>query len=94
MNARTLLTIAVTATLLVGGVAAVGAAAPTDASTNAGAADAADDPGPSDGLPSVAPEFVSDILDRIGSFTSGSVDHLGTSLSELLSGGDAADRAT
>ena len=90
MNARTLLTIAITATLLVGGVAA----APTDASTNAGAADAADDPGPSDGLPSVVPEFVSDILDRIGSFTSGSVEHLGTSLSELLSDGDAADRAT
>lgn len=121
MNAKRLTTIAIAATLLIGGLAAVGAASPADAAaqnatnatgetnvteeTNASEeTNATDDPapdetaddgaegvGPSDGLPEQAPDRVSEIHDAIESFLDGSGGDLGESLTDLLSGGDAAD---
>ena len=110
MKAKRLITIAVVSMLLIGGVAALGAAAPadqanhnaTDAEENVpdDAGDAADDRadnasvGPSDGLPSQVPDHVGEVHDRIESFLSGSVDTLGESLSELLGGGEPANDAS
>ena len=110
MNAKRLITIAVVSMLLIGGAAALGAAAPadqanhnaTDAQENVpdDAGDAADDRadnasvGPSDGLPSQVPDHVGEIHDRVESFLSGSVDDLGESLSELLGGGESADNVS
>lgn len=95
------------ATLLLGGVAAVGAATPADGANGTAtdaSADASETPdnetetdasgsvGPSDGLPTQVPDHVSGIHDRIESFLNGSIDDLGTSLSEFL-GGEQADAA-
>ncbi len=66
-----------------------------DADERAGNADerteTADGVGPSDGLPEQAPDRVGEIHDTIDSFLNGSSDGLGGSLSDLLSGEDAAD---
>jgi hypothetical protein len=51
----------------------------------------ADGVGPSDGLPEQVPDHVSEIHDRINSFLNGSIDDLGSSLSELLGDGEAGD---
>jgi hypothetical protein len=131
MNAKRLITIAIAATFLIGGIAAVGAASPADTAaqnaTNvsddpapdeatadddtpdeAGADDGenaseeragnaddragdADGVGPSDGLPEQVPDRVSEIHETIDSFLSGPEDRLGSSLSDLLSGDNAAD---
>ena len=91
MKAHRLFTIAAAAMLLVAGATAAGAAVPADANGNAD--DRADAVGPSDGLSDRVPGFVSDTHDRIGSFLTGDLDNLGQSLSELLSGGEAADEA-
>lgn len=114
MNARTLLTIAIAAVVLIGGAAAVGAASPADAAneTATDANDALDEErnsttpganasdlqgnnaesvGPGDGLPSQAADHVSDVHDRINGFLNGSIDHLGESLSDLLSNDDAGE---
>jgi len=88
--------LAVTALLVIGGAAAVGAAAPTDqASDNAPSRDtpdvdssdaSADSIGPSGGLPEQVPDNVRAILDTIQSFQNGSIDSLGEALRGLLSG--------
>ena len=97
MQARHLITVAVAALLVVGGAAAVGAAAPADqASDNAPTGDTADADspdasadgiGPSGGLPEQVPDHVRPILDTIQSFQDGDIDDLGEALGELLSGG-------
>lgn len=123
MNATQLITIATAVLLLIGGVAAVGAASPVD-QANANVTDAseenatdvnevgdaagervdatderadragtADGVGPSDGLPSQVPDHVSQLHETIESFLNGSIDTLGESLNELLSGGEQADGA-
>lgn len=75
------LTIGLALVVLSGGLAAVGAAAPPADSAGE------DRPalGPSDGLPSPVPDFVSDILGTISSFLDGGIDSLGEALSGLLS---------
>lgn len=113
MNVTKLLTIAVMGSLLVGGVAAVGAATPNADTTQAtettpdafedvsataelsegddhtgAAADRPGSVGPSDGLPGAVPDHVHAIHDRIESFLTGSIESLGASLNDLLSGGD------
>ena len=133
MNASKLLTVAVVALVLIGGVATVGAAAQADvaddstenaadnstdeneADNSADASDERTDPpgeanqsenasvaderpgavGPSDGLPEVVPDHVGEIHDTIESFLGGSLENLGTALSDLLSGtGDAESGET
>jgi hypothetical protein len=98
MRANKIVAFTTAAMLLLGGVAAVGAATPADQATgtatdaSADAAGANDDGvGPSDGLPDQVPEHVSGIHDRIGSFLNGSTDDLGESLREFLGGGEQAD---
>ncbi|WP_096389231.1 hypothetical protein [Halopenitus persicus] len=54
-------------------------------------ADTADGVGPNAGLPEQVPDRVGEIHDTIDSFRNGSIDGLGDSLSDLLSGEDAAD---
>ena len=88
---------AVAALLVVGGAAAVGAAAPANqASDNAptGDTDSVDSPdasadgiGPNGGLPEQVPDHVRSILDTIQSFQDGDIDNLGEALSGLLSDG-------
>lgn len=55
------------------------------ANESAASADTADGIGPSDGLPEQASDGVGDIHDTVESFLGGSIDHLGDSLSVLLS---------
>jgi hypothetical protein len=133
MRAKQLVTIAVVSTLLFGGMAALGAAAPADqapdsatdayeenapedadaapedadaadrangnasgdadGASNADGAGNADGVGPSGGLPEQVPDHVGEIHDRIDSFTNGSIDNLGESLSELLGDGAAAEES-
>lgn len=91
MYARKLLTVTMAAMVLLGGAAAVGAAAPADtASEEANGGDGTADPGPDGGLPEVVPDHVSDIHDTIASFLDGGIDHLGSTLSDLLGSPDAA----
>jgi hypothetical protein len=54
-------------------------------------ADNADGVGPSGGLPEQVPDRVGEIHDTIDSFRNGSIDGLGDSLRDLLSGDEAAD---
>ena len=103
MNTKRLVTIAVAAMFLIGGVAAVGAATPTDqANENAtdaheadAPADATDDDGdgvgPSDGLPEQASDRVTEIHETIDAYLDGSIDRLGDSLSDLLGDEEATD---
>lgn len=104
MRANKIVAFTMAAMLLLGGAAAVGAATPAD-QANSTATDAADESadnateanddrdgvGPSGGLPDQAPDHVSEIHDRIGSFLNGSIDDLGGSLGELLGDGEQAD---
>lgn len=80
MNLHRLLVVAL-AVLLVGTAGA--AAAPGNAP---------DDAGPPADLPNPVPDFVGDIHDAIGSFIDGTVDHLGSVVSDLTPGDDGADR--
>ncbi len=80
MNVLKCCSIAVALMVLVGGLSAVGAAAPADAAANSDSS-----LGPSDGLPSPVPDFVSDILGTISSFLDGGIDSLGEALSGFLS---------
>jgi hypothetical protein len=85
MYARKLLAVTMAVMVLLGGAAAVGAAAPADAASeeaDAGNGDA--EPGPDGGLPDVVPDHVSEIHDTIASFLDGGIDHLGGALSDLL----------
>ena len=84
MNRTRWLTVGLALVVLTGGMAAVGAASPpADTPNEEGGQGPA--LGPSDGLPSPVPDFVSDILGTIGSFLSGGVDSLGEALSGQLS---------
>jgi len=65
MNTK-LLTVLVGLVVLVGGLSAVGAATPADASNS----DAEPTVGPADGLPDPVPDFVSDILGAISNVLS------------------------
>ncbi|MFW5939320.1 MAG: hypothetical protein ACOCSD_08215 [Halolamina sp.] len=91
MNPTKIVAFGMATMLLLGGAAAVGAATPADQATgSAASADRAGDGiGPSGGLPDQVPDHVRQIHETIESFLSGSVDHLGGELSELLSGGEA-----
>lgn len=104
MNARQLFTIAIAALLMVGGVAALGAASPPDHASNADdadepveageeRADESDGVGPADGLSEQVPDHVTEIHDRISSFLDGALDSLGEALSDLL-GSQSADDAS
>lgn len=72
MSTKQQLTIAVATVVLIAGATGVGAAVPGAAQTG----DATDDtsPGPEGGLPGPVPDFVSGILDSIGSFLDGDSD--------------------
>lgn len=76
MQRRTLLTIAIGLTLLVGTMGTV-------------TAQSAD--GPPDDLPEPVPEFVSDILETISDFGSGALESLGEAVRALTPGGDAVE---
>lgn len=75
MQRQTILTIAITVTLLVGATGTV-TAQPAQ--------------GPPDDLPEPVPEFVSDVLGAITDFIGGAVDLLGDIVRGLTPGGDAA----
>ncbi len=83
MNGTKLLTAAMAALVLVGGLAAVGAATSADVSNANTADDRAGAVGPADGLPEQVPDHVSETHDTVGSFLDGSIDSLGESLSDL-----------
>lgn len=90
MNAHKLL-VALLAVLLVG-TAGV-AAAPGNAPADAGPAEDEGPPGdagPPVDLPDPVPDFVSDIHGAIGDFIDGSIDHLGSVVSDLTPGYDGA----
>ncbi|WP_049980358.1 hypothetical protein [Halolamina rubra] len=106
MRATKAVAFTMAAMLLLAGTVAVGAAAPADqANSTAGNAPAddadADDPaadddrpdevGPSGGLPDAVPDHVDGIHQRIGSFLDGSIDDLGSSLSDYLGDGEQAE---
>ncbi|ELY65913.1 hypothetical protein [Natrinema versiforme] len=74
MQRQTLLTIAISVTLLVGATGAV-TAQPAN--------------GPPDELPDPVPEFVSDILGAITDFVGGALEALGEVVRGLTPGGDA-----
>lgn len=96
MNARKLLTIAVIAMLLIGGAAAVGAAAPADISASDESSEAgssAASPGPDDGLPEQVPDRASQIHDTISSFLHGEIGNLGSTLGDLTGSTNDADDA-
>jgi|GEM_PF-5832537 len=76
MQRRTLLTIAIGLTLLVGPMGTV-TAQPAD--------------GPPDDLPEPIPEFVSDILEPISDFVGGTLESLGEAVRTLTPGGDAVE---
>jgi len=76
MQRRTLLTIAIGLSLLVGTMGTV-TAQPAD--------------GPPDDLPEPVPEFVSDILEAISDFVSGALESLGEVVRTLAPGGDTVE---
>ncbi|MFD1565115.1 hypothetical protein ACFR99_16375 [Haloarchaeobius amylolyticus] len=76
MQRRTLLTIAIGLSLLVGTMGTV-TAQPAD--------------GPPDDLPEPVPEFVSDILETISDFVSGALESLGEAVRTLAPGGDTVE---
>jgi len=78
MQRRTLLTIAIGLTLLVGPMGTA-TAQPAD--------------GPLDDLPAPVPEFVSEILEPISDFVSGTLESLGEAVRTLIPGGDAVESA-
>lgn len=98
MNRTKLLAAVFAGVVLIGGLAAVGAAMPADASSadetpdamNETGNDAADERpgavGPDDGLPEQVPDHVSAIHDTIESFLDGTVENLGEAISELTPG--------
>jgi len=104
MRAKQIVAFTAAALLLMASMAAVGAAAPGDQAnstqTSAGADNATEEGddgesvGPGDGLPEQAADRVDRIHERIESFLNGSIDDLGSSLSDLLADGGAADRET
>ena len=66
---------------------------PEDRDIPANSSENANQVGPSDGLPSQAADHVSGIHERINGFLNGSVDHLGSSLSEFLTGEESDEDA-
>jgi len=104
MRAKQIVAFTAAALLLMASVAAVGAAAPGDQANSTrtfadadNATDEGDDAesvGPGDGLPEQAPDRVDRIHERIESFPSSSVGNLGSSLSDFLADGGAADEET
>lgn len=90
MNVHRLL-VAVLAVLLVGtaGVAAAPGNAPDDAGPS-GDEGPPGDAGPAVDLPDPVPDFVGDVHGAIGDFIDGSIDQLGSVVSDLTPG-DAAD---
>lgn len=91
MNAGQLITITVTALLLIGGAAALGAASSAANDDRTGTTEGV---GPSDRLPEQVLDHGSGIHETIESFLNGSVDTLGESLRDLLGNGEVADRST
>lgn len=95
MNVRKLIAALVAGLVLLGGVAALGAAVPADeqADDNATQADVPEEAGPSDGLPAPVPDHVSAIHETIGSFLDGDIDNLGDALSDILSDGEDTEES-
>ena len=73
----------------------VGAGTAAAAPGNGNAPDDAgpDEAGPPTDLPGPVPEFVEEIHRTVGAFLDGSVDSLGSAVSELTPGGEAAEDA-
>jgi len=96
MNARTALTVALAVTVLVGGVAAAGAATPAgqvaatpDEANNSSATDRGD-AGPPSEMPTPVPDRVGDVHEKRDAYLGGDLEDLGAGLSGLLSA-DGAD---
>lgn len=91
MDAKHIALAALAASLLLAGAAgaATAQAGPNADDANETAAPA--DPGPPEDAPGERPDFVSSIHDTISDFLSGSVDHLGSAISDLTPGEDGAD---
>jgi len=96
MRATKIVAFTMAAMLLLAGTVAVGAATPAEQANGTATdapddAEAADEVGPSGGLPDAVPDHVDGIHDRIESFLNGSIDDLGSSLGDYLGDGEQAE---
>lgn len=83
MDAKHVVLVALAGSLLLVGAAGAATAQPANDS-------APEAPGPPDDAPGGPPDVVSDVHDTISDFLSGSVDHLGSAISDLRPGDDGA----